>query len=123
MPEQRNDDLTMPKQGETVGYDEEPSDVEDTEDGGAIIRTGGEDDNKVKAAHFANIVDEVDQAELKSYVATCSTRSARTRKRVRSATSCTRKGCVAPASVMMLLVGHNSRVPTRSFTRCSWKPA
>jgi hypothetical protein len=58
----------MPKQGETVGYDEEPSDVEDTEDGGAIIRTGGEDDNKEKAAHFANIVDEVDQAELKSYV-------------------------------------------------------
>lgn len=68
MPEQRNDDLTMPKQGETVGYDEEPSDVEDTEDGGAIIRTGGEEDNKVKAAHFANIVDEVDQGELKEYV-------------------------------------------------------
>lgn len=68
MPEQRNDDLTMPKQGETVGYDEEPSDVEDTEDGGAIIRTGGEDDNKAKQAHFANIVDEVDQSELKSYV-------------------------------------------------------
>lgn len=68
MPEQRNDDLKMQLQGENVEYDEAPSDVEDTEDGGAIIRTGGEDDNKVKATHFANIVDEVDQGELKEYV-------------------------------------------------------
>jgi len=68
MPEQRNDDLKMQLQGENVEYDEAPSDVEDTEDGGAIIRTGGEEDNKVKAAHFANIVDEVDQGELKEYV-------------------------------------------------------
>jgi chaperonin GroES len=68
MPEQRNDDLTMPEQGETVGYDDEPNEVEDTEDGGAIIRTGGEEDNKAKAAHFANIVDEVDQPKLKAAV-------------------------------------------------------
>ena len=68
MPEQRNSDLTMNAEGETVGYDEEPNEVEDTEDGGAIIRTGGEDDNKVKQAHFANIVDEVDQTELKAAV-------------------------------------------------------
>ena len=68
MPEQRNSDLTMNAEGETVGYDEEPNEVEDTEDGGAIIRTGGEDDNKVKQKHFANIVDEVDQSELKAAV-------------------------------------------------------
>lgn len=68
MPEQRNSDLTMNPEGETVGYEDEPNEVEDTEDGGAIIRTGGEDDNKAKQAHFANIVDEVDQAALKTAV-------------------------------------------------------
>jgi len=68
MPEQRNDDLKMQLQGENVEYDEAASDVEDTEDGGAIIRTGGEDDNKAKAAHFANIIDDVPQDELKSYI-------------------------------------------------------
>ena len=68
MPEQRNDDLTMNADGETVGYDEEPNEVEDTEDGGAIIRTGGEDDNVTKQKHFANIVDEVDQSKLKAAV-------------------------------------------------------
>ena len=68
MPEQRNSDLTMNAEGETVGYDEEPNEVEDTEDGGAIIRTGGEEDNRAKARHFANIVDEVDQSKLKAAV-------------------------------------------------------
>ena len=45
------------------------SSVEDTEDGGAIVRV---DDGEEAAArseeHFANLVDEVDQAELKSIV-------------------------------------------------------
>jgi len=54
--------------GEMVELEDEESQVEDTEDGGAIIRFENEQDAKVRAAHFANIVDEVDPSELKTAV-------------------------------------------------------
>lgn len=42
--------------------------VEDTEDGGAIIRLENQEDERRNLEHFANIVDEVDQTALKEAV-------------------------------------------------------
>jgi chaperonin GroES len=63
---EQNKDLTIPEdKGETVEVDEDYSEVEDTEDGGAIIREKENDeDAKKNQAHFANIVDDVDQSML-----------------------------------------------------------
>lgn len=49
---------------ETVEIDIEPAEVEDTEDGGAIVRLQDEMDAQVKGEHFSNIIDEVDQVAL-----------------------------------------------------------
>lgn len=60
--DEREDDPAA--QGETVELAEESSEVEDTPDGGAIIREKTPDDSKLQREHFANIVDEVDQSDL-----------------------------------------------------------
>lgn len=55
-------------EGEMVEYDEYESDVEDTPDGGAIVKMGNEEDAQAKRAHFDNIIDEVPLAELNKIV-------------------------------------------------------
>jgi hypothetical protein len=55
-------------EGEMVELMDETSEVEDTEDGGAIIRLENEEENRKSLEHFANIVDEVDPRELKEAV-------------------------------------------------------
>ena len=55
-------------EGETVELEDVDNDVEDTEDGGAILRLDNEKDQAAKLAHFSNIVDEVDQSTLKEAV-------------------------------------------------------
>jgi hypothetical protein len=62
------DDTEDKAEGETLAMDTEELDVEDTEDGGAVVKLDDIQDNKAKQAHFANIVDEVDQADLKTAV-------------------------------------------------------
>jgi chaperonin GroES len=50
---------------EFIEVDETESDVEDTEDGGAIVKMDdGEATRAASEEHFANLVDEVDQAAL-----------------------------------------------------------
>lgn len=61
MAEIKDDDL---EKGELLEFEEDEPEVEDTEDGGAIVRFDNEQQAREKAAHFANIVDEVDPAEL-----------------------------------------------------------
>ena len=62
MDEERlEDDLP---EGEEVELEDETSEVEDTEDGGAIIHMKNEEDAAKHQEHFANIVEEVDQREL-----------------------------------------------------------
>ena len=56
------------QRGESVSLPEEDLEVEDTEDGGAVIRLTNERDAADKKAHFANIVDEVDQGMLSDAV-------------------------------------------------------
>ena len=52
-------------EGESVELeDENDIEVEDTEDGGAIIHMKNEEDEAKHLEHFANIVEEVDQREL-----------------------------------------------------------
>ena len=51
--------------GETVELEDEDVSVEDTEDGGAVIRLDNAHDLEEKKEHFANIIDEVDQASLR----------------------------------------------------------
>ena len=51
--------------GETVELEDDDVSVEDTEDGGAVIRLENANDLKDKKEHFANIVEEVDQAALR----------------------------------------------------------
>ena len=48
--------------------DDELPEVEDTEDGGAVVRLDNAQDAEKKAAHFANIVDEVDPLTLNEAV-------------------------------------------------------
>lgn len=62
------DDEQQPAQGETVELENEELEVEDTEDGGAIVRLENQQQAREKAAHFANIVDEVPQDKLKAAV-------------------------------------------------------
>ena len=54
--------------GETLALPDDDSGVEDTEDGGAIVKLETEQDDRERLAHFANLVDEVDQDELKMAV-------------------------------------------------------
>jgi hypothetical protein len=54
--EQRGETVSMPTEDEM--------EVEDTEDGGAVVRMKNDRDVADKKAHFANIVDEVDQGML-----------------------------------------------------------
>jgi len=56
------------EEGENVSYEDLLPDVEDTEDGGAVLRMENDEDEKRNLAHFANIVEEVDQAALKEAV-------------------------------------------------------
>ena len=57
------------KPGEMIELDDEDNlEVEDTEDGGAIIRMENDKDEKRHLEHFANIVEEVDQSVLKDIV-------------------------------------------------------
>jgi hypothetical protein len=56
-------------EGSIIELDNEDEiEVEDTEDGGAVVRLENEADRKRNAEHFANIVDEVDQAVLSDVV-------------------------------------------------------
>jgi hypothetical protein len=55
-------------EGESVRLEDVDNEVEDTDDGGAIIREKNEIDHATKLAHFANIVDEVDQDLLKTAI-------------------------------------------------------
>jgi len=58
--EQRGETVSMPNDDEM--------DVEDTEDGGAVVRMKNDRDVADKKAHFANIVDEVDRSMLSDAV-------------------------------------------------------
>lgn len=59
----------QPQVGESVELeDDESIEVEDTEDGGAVIRLQDEQDLASNLEHFANIVDEVDPGELRNAV-------------------------------------------------------
>ncbi len=63
------DDQHEALEGETIGLPEdEESEVEDTEDGGAVIRLKNAQDSERKQEHFANIVEEVDPALLSEAV-------------------------------------------------------
>ncbi len=56
-------------QGETVAIPNEIAEVEDTDDGGAMVRLDEMEANQEdKLAHFANIVEEVDQSKLKTAI-------------------------------------------------------
>ena len=60
-----SDTLKDDDNGETVDFvDDDNLEVEDTEDGGAIIRLENKEDEKRHLEHFANIVEEVNQSEL-----------------------------------------------------------
>ena len=62
MPEQKDDET--PELGETVELEEDNLDVEDTEDGGAVVRFANEQDARRNNEHFSNIVDDVDPGML-----------------------------------------------------------
>ena len=65
----KNTDLTIEdEEDKIVEIDDDESDTEDTDDGGAMVKLKNEDDQRQKQAHFANIVDEVDQADLQDAV-------------------------------------------------------
>jgi hypothetical protein len=67
MAEEKRLEDDMPK-GETVEMDDDDLEVEDTEDGGAVIRLENKEDERKNLAHFANIVDEVESEMLEEAV-------------------------------------------------------
>ena len=54
--------------GAMVPLEDEELEVEDTEDGGAVVRLANEQDRERNLKHFANIVDAVDQSALSDIV-------------------------------------------------------
>jgi hypothetical protein len=67
MPETMHEDDDL-DQDDVVRLEDEFNEVEDTEDGGAIIRLESEADQKAHLEHFANIADEVDPSMLREAV-------------------------------------------------------
>ena len=67
MAEEKRLEDEMPK-GEIVEMDDDDLEVEDTEDGGAVVRLENKEDERKNLAHFANIVEEVDSEMLKEAV-------------------------------------------------------
>jgi hypothetical protein len=66
-----NDDIREDEEelkGEKIELDAEDTGVEDTDDGGAMVKISDEEDTAAALAHFANIVDEVDQKDLSTAV-------------------------------------------------------
>ena len=61
-------EMNEDQEGEVLEFQEEQPEVEDTEDGGAVIRFENEVDERINKEHFANIVDDVDQGLLKEAV-------------------------------------------------------
>ncbi len=57
-----------PEQGEMFELEDDELEVEDTEDGGAIVRLENQQGAQERAAHFANIVEEVEPSALKTAV-------------------------------------------------------
>ena len=53
------EDINNPTEGEQIELEDDNLDVEDTEDGGAIIKLHNEEDAARNLEHFANIVDDV----------------------------------------------------------------
>jgi len=51
-------------QGESVELEDSTPEVEDTEDGGVILKMEDEEDERETLEHFANIVEEVDKEML-----------------------------------------------------------
>lgn len=64
LPELEEDDERDAAEGEAFELAEDTSEVEDTEDGGAVVRLRNAEDERQQQEHFANMVDEVDQLEL-----------------------------------------------------------
>lgn len=65
-PVEQDDEAPVATDGEVQEYDDDLPDVEDTPDGGAIVRI---DDTEVERnpEHFANIVEEIDPVRLKTF--------------------------------------------------------
>jgi hypothetical protein len=68
MADEMNNKGLSERNEEIIEIDDEQSDVEDTEDGGAVVRLENKQDADESKAHFANIVDEVPQDELDDIV-------------------------------------------------------
>lgn len=64
IPAQPNNAELMPPEGENVELPDEDLEVEDTDDGGAVVRLQNEEQVRRNEAHFANIVEDVDPTAL-----------------------------------------------------------
>ena len=68
MADEMNNKGLSERNKEIIEIDDDLGDVEDTEDGGAVVRLENKQDADESKAHFANIVDEVPQDELDDIV-------------------------------------------------------
>jgi hypothetical protein len=68
MADEMNNKGLSERNNEIIEIDDDQGDVEDTEDGGAVVRLENKQDADESKAHFANIVDEVPQDELDDIV-------------------------------------------------------
>jgi len=68
MADEMNNKGLSERNEEIIEIDDEQGDVEDTEDGGAVVWLENKQDADESKAHFANIVDEVPQDELDDIV-------------------------------------------------------
>lgn len=62
-------DINNQEEGEIFELPEDDVEVEDTEDGGAVLRMKNDEESDAQREHFANIVEEVDPSALAEAVA------------------------------------------------------
>lgn len=67
-PEQELSDLFNQDREEVMDYEAEPSDVEDTEDGGAIVRIGPEDPSAMESEFYDNLLTAQDVTIPQSFL-------------------------------------------------------
>ena len=105
-------------EGEMMELGEENLQVEDTEDGGAMIRIEDAADLERATEHFANIVDDVDQKMLAEAVTDLLEKIERDKE-----ASSTKRVSAAPDSATTHRAERSSPGPTKSCTRCWWRHA
>ena len=104
--------------------EDEIAEVEDTEDGGAIVRLEDEESSPAAESEFyANLAESMPEGEMDQIAQDCLGRFLRTRKRGRSVMSSMKRDYDGRDLEMMHRAALRFRAQVKSCTRCSQRSA